>query len=147
MKKTQTKKIVKSKEELLRELETKKEVARVRVIAKDKLLPLLLENTKSISEAQMVVSDIANTAEAYLYQISRNLEFSKLEMIERTSPTDPRADFYKKVVSLFYGETVETAMRLLNGMKDAIDVAMKEKTIKEHLSTIADRLFDETATS
>ena len=92
MKKTQTKKIVKSKEELLRELETKKEVARVRVIAKDKLLPLLLENTKSISEAQMVVSDIANTAEAYLYQISRNLEFSKLEMIERTSPTDPRAD-------------------------------------------------------
>lgn len=136
----------KTEEQIVAEMARKKEVARLKVIAKDKIVPLLADNTKSISEAQMIVSDISNTIETYLYQMTRKFKLSKLDMVNKMVAS-PQAVLYARLLSFINKEKIEDAVMLLNGLRDGIDNAMKLKAIKDPFSSIVNELFDDKETA
>ncbi len=136
----------KTEEQIVAEMARKKEVARLKVIAKDKIVPLLVDNTRSISEAQMIVSDISNTIETYLYQMTRKMKLAKLDMVSKMTAS-PQAVLYTRLISFINKEKIEDAVMLLNGIRDGIDNAMKLKAIQEPFSTVVKDLFDDKETA
>ncbi len=132
----------KTKEELLKEIEQKKEVDRQRKFAKDTFYKFLLENTKTIAEAK----DLCGMANMYIEQVfskkvtehQRKLSNEKLSFLQlgkEAIDTKTYAKF-KKLFELFNEETIATASSLIKGMETAINGFEREEITKRPLSSL-----------
>lgn len=138
----------KTKEQLVHDLELKKEQTRQRALIKQVVYPFLLEHSKSISDAKNLCHAAQMAIESTYTTLMRNEQtrlsgeklaaFNMAENIETGDEYKRDRDF----LEFFKDEKVSTAVGLISGLHAVIESFEREESTKRPLSSLPAELLD-----
>lgn len=132
----------KTKEQLIKELEIKKETDRKRTLAKEVIYPFLLKSTKSIHDAQVMCEVMANAIQTKfsntVMEYQKNLSKDSIANLglEKEISQAPEFARDRELMALLSGETVAASVELISGMGKAIEGFIKEESNGRPLETL-----------
>ena len=111
---------------------------RKRDIVKNKLYPLLLENTKNIEDAKMFIEAFAWIIRTQFDNRMHQMKLSELGLInELNKEADPKErERHEKILALFDQETIHDTLEMINKMPDAIDSFVRKDNSKRSLKEL-----------
>lgn len=126
----------KSKEQLLKEMEIKKEVKRTRSLVTDKLYPKLLKCSKSIPDAIQFLAVLTMGIRQQFNNQMRTQKISDLKLLEAVDPKADRVADYKECIGFIEGETVAGGLSIVEGLGNEIDRLIKKENAERSLATL-----------
>lgn len=133
----------KSKEEVIKQLQTNQKFQSDLKFAKEVFYPALSKATTSIEDAQMFLSSINTVVMQEFLGFMKDKTFKELNI---ASKLDPKGEKYNDIVeflSIFDNKNVYEAKDLIEGMKSEISLFIKEENEKRPLSSLATRWIDD----
>jgi len=121
------KKVKQTKEEL--------EVKRQRVLIKDVVYPILLKDSLNIEDAKMVLGATSIAIKQAYSNLMVKMEVNELglkTMISKGSENDR----FRNILEAFENENVSNAIKLIDGLAEAINSFQREESTKRPLSDL-----------
>lgn len=109
-----------------------------RDVVKNKLYPLLLENSKNIEDAKMFIESVAWVIRTQFDNGMKKMKLSELGLInELSKETDPKErERHEKILALFDQETISDTLEMISKMPDAIDSFVRKSNSMRQLSEL-----------
>lgn len=123
------KRVNKSKEQLLWEMEQKKHREKMQPFIDGELMPFLEENTQNLEEAQFLTESLQVAMNQAFEMQKKTMLLSELKMGESLAKVkNPKAvEKHVKLIEILEGQTVDDAVRLLSAVyEEANRVIMKQ---------------------
>ncbi len=133
------KRVLKSKEELLREMKNNVHFIQKMTFVREKIYPAVVNMDQSVEETKMFLSSINNVLMEKFLGKMKELTFKDLDLIGGLDTKGADYEKYKILLSLFDEMSVFDAKDYLEGMRNEIDTwvtdELKDKKMKD-LKTI-----------
>lgn len=132
----------KTKEELVKDAELKKEAERQRKFVKEIFYPFLLSKTENIEDAKRMCVAAGQAVQfAYDNQMleeQKRLSKSQVSVLNVNEMIDSnvRYDRDRELIKMFEHEGISTAVQLLNGMSREIEGFLKDENKERKLETV-----------
>lgn len=126
----------KSREQLLQEAATKKEVKRTRAIITDQVYPILLKASKNIPDAIQFLAVLNMGIKQQFNNQMRTQKINDLKLLEAVDPKADRVDYYKQMIEIIKDETVGTGLGLIEGLGNEIERLIKKENAERSLATL-----------
>ena len=123
----------KTPEQLLAEAKAKDETLRLRGRVKGDLYPLLVRSSTSVEDAKIFCQVIASSIKQAFNNRMREVKVEELKLIDMLAETDEKAR-YQEMLTMFGGETVNAALRMIDEMPGMIDGLVRVEMSKRPLS-------------
>lgn len=133
------KRVVKTKEEIIKELRGNKKFAEKMAFAKDKFYPALMKSSKSIDDATMFLSSISTVMMEKFLGIMKERKMSDLKLIDALDSKDEKYEDIKFLLELFEDMTVFDARDYIEGMKNEVNLFIQEENRVRPLSDLKTR--------
>lgn len=130
------KRINKTKEQLIKELETQAKVKVYRAFVKDEFYPLLLEATTSIDDAKYLLGSFSNMLMEQFLGLMKEKKFVELELEKKLDSKAENYESYKKILDIFKDKNIFDARELIEGMKEEIDMMITNELKERKLETL-----------
>lgn len=128
--------IHKNKEQLEKEAASKKEVLRQRAIVTEKLWPILLQKTDSISDASVAVQTLLVTVRNQFGNYMMKLSLKDLDLVKNIKPEFDKNGRYAEILNLLDSEKLSDVVNLLDGVSNEIDRLNKKEQHERKLDTL-----------
>lgn len=132
------KRVNKTKEQLVKEAENKKEVSRKRTLIVDSFYPALVKATISIDEAKALIQAMGSLVMERVLDTMRERKFSDIsEQLLKSLTTDgERLEEIKALLATLEGENLFVSREIIEGMIRAIDAMITEEMRDRNLGTL-----------
>lgn len=137
------KRVVKSKEELLKEIQGNVKFQEKLKFTKEKLYPAVAEASDNIDDAKMFLSSINNVLMERFLERMKKLTFKDLQIVEGLDPKGEKFGKYEKLLRLFDDMSVFDAKDYIEGMRNEIDVFITDEMRTRPLSSLKAKWIDE----
>lgn len=138
-----SKRVVKSKEEIVKELQKSQEFKKNMAFTKDQHFPALIKASRNVDDAKMLLSSINSILMEKFLQKMKDVKFSEFKLHEALDPEDEKYEFTFEWVHLFDDMSVYDAKALLEGMKSEINLFIDEEMKERTLDTLKTRWLDD----
>lgn len=138
-----TKKIPKTKEQILSDIKKNQKFQEKMKFAKEIFFPALCDATNSVDEATQHLSIINSIIMEKFLGLMKEKKMSELKIIDSLSEKDPKYEEMKKMISLFDDFTVFDAKDQFEGMKNEITLFQTEEMKSRPLSSLKCTWIDE----
>ncbi len=125
-----------TKEQLLQQMEAAKEAKRLRVLVTEKLWPLLLKGSTSISNAEQICQILTMSIQQAFMSEMKIKKIIDLKVREKVNPKAPQADYYAEILDVIGNETMTDATRLIEGLGDEVKRLQKKEMSERKLDTL-----------
>jgi hypothetical protein len=125
-----------SGKEIILTEEQKKEVQRKREIARNRLYPFLLDNSKSIQDAQVFCQSVSIAINQAFTNKKKEFKVKEFGLIEQLDKNNSEFKRYKEILEMFEDENLSDALEIIEGMNNAIDGFIREENTKRSLETL-----------
>ncbi len=119
----------KSKEQVAEEMKQVSEIHRMRVFAKTRFYPFLIENTKSITDLKVFLQVMDTIVRAAFNDGMRTTTVGSLKLEEKISTTAPddQQKKYHEALDMFKDETITSFIKIFSEFGQIINGLMQEK--------------------
>ena len=137
------KRVVKTKEELLREMKNNSAFIKKMKFTREQLFPAVVDASDSIDDAKMFLSSI-NTVimERFLGEMKK-LTFKDLKIIEGLDDKGEKFGKYQILLALFDDMTVFDAKDYIEGMRNEIDIWVNDELRERPMSSLNCKWIDQ----
>lgn len=138
-----TKRVQKTKEQLIKDLQSNKKFQEKMEFTKNKFYPALIKATVSIEDALQNLSIINSVLMDKFLASMKEKKFKDVDIYSNLSEKDPQYENLKAMLNLFDDMTVFDAKELLEGMKSEITFFLNEEQKNRTLKDLKVRWLDE----
>lgn len=114
---------------------------RLRLVVKEQLHPTLCNDTDNIEEAKALLAVVANTIRQVFNQALSKKKVSELGIDTQLDKNSPKYDVYNKVLQILNGETISTAVSMLEGMSQQIDSTIRKEMSGRKVTSLDIQLY------
>jgi hypothetical protein len=121
---------LKTEEQILKDKMMKQredEMEKIVVFAREKLLPYLKEQNKSVNDCKIILESLAMTIQQGLFQLLRDNNTSTLKLREKITEEHPYAKDSLGIIGLIENETMMLGVESLQWMAAKIDAILKDE--------------------
>lgn len=129
------KRLNKSKEELVGTIEQNQKNTKLQGIVRDKVFPSLLENCKTVQEAEVVLEVLNTVMMQRMLIVAKELPFTALEL-EKFVSAVPEAEKYKAFFGIFNDLAVGESMDICGQLKTGVHNFVEAKALECPLSDV-----------
>lgn len=137
------KRVVKTKEELLKEMANNVKFQEKLKFTKEKLYPAIVEASDNIDDAKMFLSSINNVLMERFLGEMKKLTFKDLKIVEGLDSKGDKFGQYEKLLRLFDDMSVFDAKDYIEGMRNEIDIFITDEMRGRPLSSLKTKWIDE----
>jgi hypothetical protein len=137
------KRVLKSKEELLSDLQKNAQFIEKIKFIREVFLPTVEKGCKNVEDAKMFLSSIGTVIMERFLQQMKEKKLSDLNLIQGLDDKSPDYEGYKAILELFNDKSVFEAKELIEGMRSEIDLWITEEMRSRTLESLPKRWIDQ----
>lgn len=143
MPKQKQKRLVKSKDELMKELKKNAQFIEKMQFAKEKFYPAIVAASRNVEDAQQFLSSINTVLMQEFLGRMKEIKMSDMKLIEKLDAKDEKHDEIVALLSLFNDVSVFEAKDQIESMRSEIQLFINEDMRSRTLDTLKTRWLDE----
>jgi len=133
----------KSKAEILEEMKKNHEFRKKMKFTKEVFYPELVNVSDNIQDAIMLLSGLGGMILSEFLEGLKGKKFSELNLEEKLAKDNPKHEQFKKFLAIFNDLSAFEAKDLIEGMKQEIELFIKEENETRSLSSLKTKWVDE----
>lgn len=137
------KRVLKSKEELLKEMKGNASFIAKMYFVREKLYPAVVDMGESVDDTKMFLSSINNVLMEKFLGKMKELTFKDLQIIGGLDEKGEKFDKYRSLLSLFDDMSVFDAKDYLEGMRNEIDTWVNDELKEKPMSELKVKWIDQ----
>ncbi len=143
MKTKKGKRVIRTREQLVKELKKSKDFVEKMAFVKGQFYPALMLASKSIDDAQFFLTSLSTMMMQKFLDLMKEKKFIDLGLTEILDPQDPKHAELAATLDLFKEMSVFDAKTLIEGMKQEIQMFINEELKGRPLGTLKTNWIDE----
>lgn len=137
------KRLVKSREQILAELQKSQDFNVKMAFVKDKFYPALIEASRSVDDAQSFLASLSTMMMQKFLGMMKEKKFVELGLADILDPKDDKYEKLIEMLDLFKDMTVFDAKELIEGMKQEIQLFINEELKDRKLDSLKTSWIDD----
>ena len=137
------KRLVKNREEVLKDLQKSQDFRNKMIFVKNKFYPALIEASRSIDDANSFLSSLSTMMMQKFLGLMKEKKFADLKLTEILDPKDDKYEPLCAMLDLFKDESVFDAKELIEGMRTEVQLFINEEMKSRSLASLETKWIDE----
>ena len=138
-----SKRVVKSKEEILKELKANPEFTNKMQFIKKEFFPALCKASDNIADAQILLAGFNTTIMQQFLDLMKEKKLVDLTLGDKLDKESPKYKENLALLGLFYDMTIFEAKELIEGMKNELALFLEEESRNRPLTDLKTKWIDE----
>ena len=131
-----TKRVVRTKEELLKQLKNNIDFTQRMKFVKEQFYPALCKASKNIEDATTFLTSINNIIMNDFLGRMKDVKLSEMKLTEKLDPQDEKYDDLVELIKIFDDLDVFKAKEYLEGMRQEINLFLSEENKERKLESL-----------